>query len=186
MHPLDLPENYKLVFAVLMGILYGVVLYKGGFADPAKVRAALGLRNGRLILAALLAVGLGALGFFCARRLGLVEVQVRAGYLWGALFGGVFCGVGLALCGASPTGAVAALGSGRVFVLFAVIGMILAFPFVNVVTHLLSRTVYSWHRLSGPPEPSVFFDLSDPALYVVLGMTVLGLLVYFTIGDKEE
>ena len=186
MHPLHLPETYKLACAVAMGVLYGVVLYRSGLADAGKVRAALALRNGRLVMTVLLALGLGALLFYGARRLGLAEVHVRTGYLWGSLFGGVFCGVGIALCGLAPTSAVAAVGSLRFSALWAVAGMILAIPFVNVITDVLSKTVYSWHRLSCPPEPTEFFSLSDPALYVALGMCGLLALVRFTIGDKEE
>ena len=186
MHPLNLPETYKLVCAAAVGVLYGIVLYKSGLADAGKVRAALGLRNGRLVMTVLLALGLGALLFYGTRILGLTTVQVRAGYLWGSLFGGTFCGVGIALCGLAPTSAVAALGSLRLSALWAVAGMILAIPFVNVITDVLSKTVYSWHRLSCPPEPTEFFSMSDPVLYVALGMGVLLGLVYFTLGDREE
>ena len=186
MHPLDLPETYKLAFAVVIGILYGAVLYKSGLAAAGKVRAAFGLRNGRLVMTVLLALGLGALLFYVTRRLGLTEVHVRAGYLWGSLFGGVFCGVGITLCGLAPTSAVAALGSMRLSALWTVAGMILAIPFVNVITDVLSKTVYSWHRLANPPEPTEFFSMSDPVLYVACGMCVLLALVRFTIGDKEE
>ena len=94
MHPLDLPEAYKLAFSIVIGMLYGVVFCKSGFADPVAVKNALRLRNGRLIKTVLLALGLGTALFFFARRLGLVEVQVHRGYLWGSLFGGVFSGVG--------------------------------------------------------------------------------------------
>lgn len=186
MHPLDLPETYKLAFAVAMGILYGAVLYKSGFADAGKVRAALGLRNGRLVMTVLLALGLGTLIFYGTRRLGLTPVHVRAGYLWGALFGGVFFGAGLTLCGLAPTTAVAALGSMRLSALWTIAGMILAIPFVNVITDVLSKTVYSWHRLGNPPEPTEFFSMSDPVLYVACGMCILLALVQFSIGGREE
>lgn len=186
MHPLDLPETYKLAFAVVMGILYGAVLYKSGFADARKVRDAFALRNGRAIMTVLAALGLGSLLFYAARRLGLTTVQVRAGYLWGSLFGGVFCGVGITFCGLAPTSAAAALGSMRLSALWAIAGMILAIPFVNVITDVLSKTVYSWHRLSAPPEPAEFLSMSNPVLYVAAGMCALLALVRFTVGDKEE
>ena len=186
MHPLDLPETYKLAFAIIIGILYGVVFCKSGFADPAAVRNALRLRNGRLIKTVLLALGLGTVLFFFARRLGLVEVQVHRAYLWGSLFGGVFSGVGLVLCGLSATTALGALGSGRLHALWSIVGMILAIPFVNIITAFLSCTVFSWCRMSKPPVPKAFFDMSDPALYIAAGMCILLLLVHFTAGDKEE
>ncbi len=186
MHPLDLPEAYKLAFSIVIGILYGIVFCKSGLADPVAVKNALRLRNGRLIKTVLLALGAGTVLFFFARRLGLVEVQVHRAYLWGSLFGGVFSGVGLVLCGLSVTTALSALGSGRLHALWSIGGMVLAIPFVNVVTDFLSNTVYSWHRLGNPPEPKRFFELSDPALYVACGMCILLLLVHFTAGNKEE
>ena len=101
MHPLDLPEAYKLAFSIVIGMLYGIVFCKSGLADPVAVKNALRLRNGRLIKTVLLALGLGTVLFFFARRLGLVEIQVHRAYFWGSLFGGVFSGVGLVLCGLS-------------------------------------------------------------------------------------
>ena len=186
MHPLDLPEAYKLAFAIVIGILYGIVFCKSGLADPAAVRNALRLRNGRLIKTVLWALGMGTVLFFFGRRLGLVEVQVHRAYLWGSLFGGVFSGVGMVLCGLSAATALSALGSGRMHALWSIGGMVPAIPFVNVITDFLSRTVYSWHRLGNPPEPKAFFDMSDPALYVAAGMCILLLLVHFTVGAKEE
>ncbi|MBR4957627.1 MAG: hypothetical protein IKZ31_07685, partial [Lentisphaeria bacterium] len=62
----------------------------------------------------------------------------------------------------------------------------LAIPFVNIITTILSCTVYSWCRMSSPPAPKAFFDMSDPALYIAAGMCILLLLVHFTAGDKEE
>ena len=186
MTPLDLPEAYKLAFSIVIGMLFGGVFCKSGLADPVAVRNALALRNGRLIKTLLFAMGLGTVLFFVTRRLGLTEVQVHRSYLWGSLFGGVFSGVGLVLCGLSAATALSSLGSGRLYALWSIAGMILAIPFVNVVTDFLSNTVYSWHRLSSPPEPKAFFDMSDPALYAAAGMCILLLLVHFTAGDKEE
>lgn len=186
MHPLDLPEAYKLAFGIVMGILFGMVFCKSGLADPTAVRNALNLRNGRLIKTLLTALGFGVILFFAARSLGLVEVQVHRAYFWGSIFGGVFSGVGLVLCGLSAMTAAGALGSGKLQAVWSIVGMILAIPLVNVITGILSMTVFSWHRMDDPPEPEAFFDIADPALYAVAGMCVLLLLVHFTVGDKEE
>ncbi len=186
MHPLNLPDAYKLVNGVLFGILFGIVLYKSGLAEPAAVRSAMRLRNGRVLKCVLLALGLGTLLFFFCRKIGMTEIQVRPGYLWGSIFGGAFAGIGLVLCGVSSVTAVAALGAGRIFALWAVAGMILAIPAVSWITEFLSRTVYSFQKMSSPSAPSDFLDWGNPALYGIFGMGGLLLLVHFTVGDRES
>ncbi len=186
MHPLCLSAGYKLVLALLMGIAFGVVFSKSGFLNPDAVRNALRLKNGRMLKTLLLAMGLGTALFYLTRKLGLTEIQVRPGYLWGSVFGGVCCGAGLALTGLAATTVSGALGEGRIHALWTVAGMILGTVTVNAVVELLSKTVYNFQKMDSPPEPAVFWDVSNPALYVLGGMAFLLILVHWTAGDKEE
>lgn len=187
MEPLNLPENYKLAVAIVVGMMFGFVLVKSDLASPKAIKEALQLRNGRIIKTVLLWLGLGAVLFFAARVAGLVEVHVRPTYIWGSVFGGIFCGAGLVLCAITPLSALAAVGTGKFYVIWTLAGMLLAYPLVNWVSELLSKTVYL-QSMSGsdPMEPTRFFDASNPAAYVAAIMLLLVLLVHFTVGDAEE
>ncbi len=187
MTPLDLPESYKLACAIIIGMIFGFVLVKSGLADPKSVREALQLRNGRVIKTFLLSLGLGTVIFYAARHAGMAEVHVRPSYIWGAVFGGIFCGCGLVMCALTPLSALAALATGKFFVLWVLVGMILVYPLVHCVADVLSLAVYIRSSAApAPAEPSEFFALSSPAFYTAAAMLILLLLVHFTVGDNEE
>lgn len=187
MSPLDLSPNYKLTAAILMGIVFGFTLIKSDLGLPASVGEALRLRNGRIIKTLLLVLAAGIVLFFVARLAGLARIQVRPAYFWGALLGGVICGIGLVWCKMTPTTAVTSFATGKFYAVWVLLGMMLALPAVSWVSDFLSRTVYHWSdRMRPPPEPRVFFAWDNPAMYAAGLLLGALLLVHFTVGDKEE
>ena len=77
------------------------------------------------------------------------------------------------------------LQAGEAF--WALVGMILAYPALNTVSHWLFKTVFRLSEpVASPLTPMDFFALDNPALYVAAIMAFLLLLVHFTIGDPEE
>lgn len=187
MQPLDLPATYKLAAAIVMGMAFGFVLVKSDLAWPKSIMDALRLRNGRIIKTLLLALGAGAVLFFYARQAGMVEVHVRTSYLWGSIFGGIFCGAGLVLAAMTPVTIVVNFAAGRYYAFWALVGMILAYPALNTVSHWLLKTVFRLSEpVTSPLTPMDFFAPDNPALYVAAIMAFLLLLVHFTVGDPEE
>ncbi len=187
MSPLDLPASYKLAAGIVAGMILGFVLVKSDFSNSSSVKEAVQLRNGRVIKTLLLWLGLGSILFFIARRMGMADIHVRSSYIWGAVFGGIFCGTGLVACGMTPLTAISSFASGKFYALWTLAGMLLAYPLVSGVSSLLSKTVYlKSMAVDEPATPYRFFDMSNPALYVTVIMLILLLAVHFTIGDSEE
>ena len=186
MTALNLDPNIKLIAAALLGFLTGFIMLKSDLIWRRSVFGVFLLKDGRLIKTFLLYLLLGTLGFFLLRRMGAVEVHAVRGYLWSSLMGGMLGGVGMVLCGFTPATSLAALSCDRVYVIWTIIGMILAVPCVKYANSFLSKTVYSWgDRILITEQPMRFLTLNNPAFYIVIISAFLIFLVHFTIGDKE-
>lgn len=184
---MTLTGNYRLFVAVLIGIAIGFALIKADLVRRKSVLDALRLRNGRTIEAMLFFLGAGILFFFAARAAGWSAVHVRPGYLWSSLLGGLLCGAGVMLSGVTPTTTLAALGSGRLQMIWVLLGMALAYPAVEQTSEFLSRLIGRWDLAMGrPPVPAEFFQTDNPALYLVLVLAGLIALVHFTIGASSR
>lgn len=184
--PLELSATAKLFAAGFLGFLVGFVLLKSELIWRRSVSGIFLLKNGKLIKTVLLYLMLGTIGFFLLRRMNLVEVHVVKGYFWSSVIGGLLAGIGMTLCGFTPTTAIAALSCGRLYVLWTLLGMLMSIPFVRYANSFLSRSVYSWgDRILSYEQPSNFLNASNPAVYILLAGAFLIFLVHFTVGDKE-
>ena len=187
LEPLNLTGTPRLIAALAIGILIGFTLVKANLAGRRPVLDALRLRNGNAINTVLTTLLTGMAIFFFARLHGAVSVHTHTGYLWASLIGGVCCGLGLLLAGLTPVTALAALGGGGLHSLWAIGGMALAVPAAKYVSDALSRTLYRWDAtLPAAPEPAVFFDAGNPALYLGGVLIALIVLVRFTLGNKAK
>lgn len=186
MTPLHLDGNAKMIAAALLGFITGFALLKCDLIWRRSVFGVFLLKDGRLIKTILLYLLLGTMGFFMLRRMGIVEVHVVEGYFWSSVMGGLLGGVGMVFCGFTPATSLAALSCGRLYVIWTIIGMILAVPCVKYANSFLSRTIYSWgDRMLMTEQPMRFLVLNNPAFYIVAISAFLIFLVHFTIGDKE-
>ena len=89
------------------------------------------LRDFAMLKALLLALGAGVVVFALCRKAGLVQQQTAPGIFWGSLVGGVLAGIGVGFAGLTPLTAAAALGAGRLYALWVLLGMLLAVPAVR-------------------------------------------------------
>lgn len=186
MTPLNLDSTAKIAAAAILGFVTGFVMLKSDLIWRRSVFGVFLLKDGRLIKTFLLYIMLGTFGFFILRRMGIVEVHAVQGYLWSSLMGGMLGGVGMVLCGFTPATSLAALSCGRLYVIWTIIGMIIAVPCVKYANSFLSRTIYSWgDRMLITEQPMRFLTLNNPAFYIVIISAFLIFLVHFTIGDKE-
>ncbi len=194
--PLALEGNGRLAAAILMGIAFGFILVKGDFPFSKPVRETLTLKGSEISKSFILSIGAGALLFYFLYKTGLVQYHVRPAYLWPSILGGILAGLGMALCLTVPVTVVAALASGRIYALWAILGMLLAVPCVNAAANWLSGTIFQWGtELSAPEHMDDFLNFSNPVLWVVMVSGVLVTVLHFTLrgsssgssgGEKKE
>jgi hypothetical protein len=126
----------------------------------------------------LMSVSAGCLIFFLGEWLGLMRLNIRPGYFWGSVAGGFICGTALVHCRQVPCTAVALLASGRLYAFWIILGMLLAFPAVKLMSPILSDTICSW----APPAdiPKTFSGYISPgAASVIMSILCLAGAAFF-------
>ncbi|QSH40152.1 YeeE/YedE thiosulfate transporter family protein [Lentisphaerota bacterium ZTH] len=187
MEPLALSGNYRLAASILVGMAFGFLLVKSDLAWRKTTLNMLLLKDGRLIKTLLFSLAVGATLFFFAYNVDLVHLKIRPGYFWASLIGGIITGLGLAFCCRVPITAIASLASGRVYALWTIIGMLLAVPFVKVISGWLSNSIYNWSEPLNAHEPiTEYLNVSNPALWISAISLVVLVFVHFTLGGDEE
>ncbi len=181
-----LDGNYRIAAGVLLGIAFGFLMVKSGIAWRKTMMDQLFLKNITFMKTFLVSIAVGSLLFHFASRAGLVNYQFRPIFFWGAFIGGLLTALGLALCGQIPASTVAAMGSGRLYAVWALLGMLLAVPVVHVVSGFLSRTVYRWPAPFQCPETLQGF-FNDSIVYWVPGIAIfIVLFLEFARSDTED
>lgn len=183
-----LEGNYRLAAAIFIGIFCGFLLVKSDLAWRKTCLNMFLLKDGRLLKTLLFSLGSGVVMIYFMRDYELITLHIRPGYFWASLVGGVICGIGLALCCRVPITAIAALGAGRLYVLWCLAGMVLAVSFVDLVSGFLSSSIYSWSKpLPEPQQADRFLDAGNPALWVLLLSAAALIFVHFVFsGESEE
>lgn len=104
----------KLVLAVILGALFGAVLYWTGASSPKKLIAMLRLQNLTLMKIIVFAIGFASVLLSLANLLGVFNVDhlsVKSTNL-GVIIGGLLFGIGFGTVGTCPGTCVAATSSG--------------------------------------------------------------------------
>ena len=186
MEPLALDGNYRIVAGILLGIAFGFLMVKSKIAWRKTMMDQLFLKNTTFMKTFLVSIAIGSLMFHFAAKYGLVNPQFRPIFFWGAVIGGLITALGIALCGQIPASTVASLGSGRLYAIWILTGMLLAMPVVHIVSNFLSRTVYEWpapfscpDQLQGYFTESIVFWVPGIAIFIVL-------FLEFVRTDSEE
>ena len=101
-----------LVKGLILGIIFGFLLQKGGVSNFDVIFGQLLLQDFTMIKIILTAILTGMVGIYGMKHLGLIELKIKAGS-WGMnLIGGLIFGMGFALMGYCPGTIAGAIGMG--------------------------------------------------------------------------
>lgn len=186
LEPLGLDGASGLGASILIGLFFGIALVKSGFARDESCIRFTALRDGRLIKIFLLTIAFGVVAFYFAARAGIVNIQTADCYRYSAIAGGMVSGVGFALSGFFPGAAVAALGSGRLYALWTVVGMALAIPAKRLLENVISPP---WHWGSMTAEPTLAseaFGIANWIWPLAVVAVVLTAIVQVCLPEDEK
>ena len=103
----------QLIFGLVMGIIFGFLLQKGGAAKYDVIIGQLLLKDFTVIKIMLSAVVVGMIGIYAMREMGLAQLHPKPGSIGMTVIGALIFGVGFALLGYCPGTISAAIGQGN-------------------------------------------------------------------------
>ncbi len=152
MHALALDGTMRLIAALFLGGIFGFFLIQSEIAWRKNILEQLAMKNGKFFKILFSSIAFGALFFYFAKNYGLVTIQTRPAFFWGAAVGGMIFAAGIVLCGHFPATVVASFATGKTYSLWTFIGMLLALPSVHFLSKWISQTIHKW------PAPSFYAD----------------------------
>jgi len=115
---------WKLALGLLTGIIFGVLLQKGGVAKSRVIIGQFLLKDWTVLKVMGSAVVVGAVGIYSLLALDWISLHVKPLAWTGIAVGGVLFGIGMAIFGYCPGTSVAACGEGRRDAMVGVLGML--------------------------------------------------------------
>lgn len=171
-------KQIQLILGVLMGIIFGFLLQKGGAGKYDIILGQLLLKDFTVIKIMLSAVVIGMIGIYILKGFGLVQLHPKPGSIGMTVVGGLIFGVGFAVLGYCPGTISAAIGQGNLDALFGgLIGIIIG---SGIFAHL-------YPSLQGLLKKGWFGDITLPEYFkvnpwiVILPLCLIIILFFYWI-----
>ena len=179
-------HTWAIIAAGIIGFIAGFLLMNTGFVFPGKVRKLLQLKENKLLKVLLWSLLTGLVVNCLLFYLDIAEFDIPERGFWPSLLGGVIAGTGIVLCGMTPVCGIAAAGSGRLSVVFAATGMLLAFPVAGILKKWIPEFFNEKSgKLATPVFADEFFTVDNPVIWT-LGVTLLILCITAFINGKND
>ena len=112
-------KNIQLVLGLIMGIVFGFLLQKGGATSYNVIIGQLLLYDWTVFKIMMTTVAVGMIGIYWMRQKKIINLHIKPGSVGSTVFGGLIFGVGFAILGYCPGTLAGACGHGA---LDAIIG----------------------------------------------------------------
>jgi len=135
-------KNLQLLLGLLIGIVFGFLLQKGGVTDYNVIIGQLLLTDFTVAKIMLAASITGMLGVHLLRSRGLAQLHPKPGSLGTSVIGGLIFGVGFAVLGYCPGTVAGAVGQGALDALFGgVVGILIGSGIFAALYPRLQRSI---------------------------------------------
>jgi uncharacterized membrane protein YedE/YeeE len=150
-------KNLQLVLGLLIGIVFGFLLQKGGVTDYNVIIGQLLLTDFTVVKIMLAASITGMLGVHLLRSLGLAQLHPKPGSFGASVIGGLLFGIGFGILGYCPGTVAGAVGEGALDALFGgVIGMLIGAGVFAALYPKLQQTILSKGDFGELTLPTLF------------------------------
>lgn len=164
------------LLGLLIGIVFGFLLQKGGVTSYDVIMGQLLLTDFTVVKVMVSAVLTGMIGVFLLKRRGLARLHVRKGSIGSNVIGGLIFGVGFALLGYCPGTVAGAVGQGSLDALFGgVVGLVLGAGIFSRVYPRVSQGILNWGSFRSGTLPELL-RVREPAVVALLAVCMLVLL----------
>ncbi len=170
MHPLQISGNVKLFAALFIGILFGFILVKSALSNRKTFMDQFTFKDNSFAIIFFISITVGVPVCYFLTKYGIINLHPSNYRFWPIVVGAILTGIGLVLCGHIPITAIASFGTGKLYSLIVLLGMLAAFPVINLIEPILNDYVF------GKPDPvdlnvlaqnSLFFQGKTAMLYLI-------------------
>lgn len=173
--PAGPPESRsgQLALGLLFGIIFGLLLQKGGVGKYEVLIGVLLLEDFTVVKVMLSAIVVGMLGIYWMHGRGMVKLHVKPTRYAANILGGVVFGIGFALAAYCPGTTATALGQGNYDAIAVVVGMMAGSYVFAEASAWLSRTVEPWGNRGELTLPGLLKVRSSMFVPIFAGILVL-------------
>ncbi|MGC9434878.1 MAG: YeeE/YedE thiosulfate transporter family protein [Methanomicrobiales archaeon] len=137
----------QLLLGLLMGMVFGFLLQRGGVTYYDVILGQLLLTDFTVVKVMLSAVVVGMIGIYAMNSLGWVNIHARSGAIGSVMVGGLIFGLGFAVLGYCPGTVAGALGQGSLDALFGIAGLVLGAGVFAILYPRLEGKILEWGPL---------------------------------------
>lgn len=150
-------KSLQLKLGLIMGIIFGFLLHKGGVTNYDVILKQLLLRDWTVVKVMLSAVITGTLGVHWLKSIGYAKLHPKAGGIGVNVIGGLIFGVGFAVLGYCPGIVPGAIGHGALDALFGgLIGITLGAGIFAALYPKLNSSILSHKKFTHQTLPELF------------------------------
>jgi len=172
-------KGLQLVLGLIIGVIFGFLLQKGGVTSYDIIIGQLLLTDFTVIKIMLTAVITGMLGVHLLRSLGLAQLHPKPGSLGASVIGGLIFGVGFALLGYCPGTVAGAVAQGYLDALFGgVVGILIGAGIFAALFQKLEGLVLHKGDFGELTFPQLL-NVNPWAVVIPAGIVLTALLVLF-------
>lgn len=171
-------STYQLGIGLIIGVLFGFLLQKGGVTRYEIIIGQLLLVDFTVVKIMLSAVIVGMVGIYFFKGLGLVQLHIKPGSFGSSVIGGVLFGIGFGLLGYCPGTMVGAIGQGSLDALFGgLVGILIGTGLFAALYPKVQDTILKKGDFGDLTLPGLF-KVNPWVLIVPLTVLLTGLLYW--------
>lgn len=168
----------QLWLGLLVGIVFGFLLQKGGATRYDVIIGQLLLTNFTVVKIMLSAVATGMIGVYILKSVGLARLHLKDGSIGSSVLGGLIFGVGFGLLGYCPGTVAGAAGQGALDALFGgIVGILIGTGLFAAVYPKLEKGILNWGYFGEVTLPQLLRIKPWPVIAVVCAAIIVLLFV---------
>jgi uncharacterized protein len=178
------PTKDQIVTPIILGLLFGFLLQKGGAAQYHIIMGSLLLQDFTVWKIMLSAILVGMIALALLQKYDLIDPDVKPTRLGSNIIGGLIFGVGFALIGYCPGTGAAAVGQGNFDAIFGVVGLIAGSYLYAEISGWSKNTIEKWGDCGELTLQDLFKTSKENAVKYTAISLVLVLVVLSLIFER--
>ncbi len=171
-------KDVQLVIGLLIGIVFGFLLQKGGVTRYDVIIGQLLLRDFTVVKVMLAAVVTGKIGVHLLKSFGRAELHPKPGSLGSTVIGGLLFGIGFGILGYCPGTLMGAVGQGSLDALFGgILGLLIGVGIFSELYPILEKKILFKGDFGDLTLPSLF-KVNPWVLIIPLALGIIAFLIW--------